>query len=240
MTPNDQPDYTAVVARPQTQLAGSPYTIGAGTDTRSFTLAPDTSIIMLLIPSFFNVTSLQVHGVTSGFTYLKAAPDLTSYHPYYPAVISTAVDSQISITISVGATTTIYVSSIPDPVASIVLPNQPAPWESPNQPPRTVDFGNPGAAATSTIIPAPTNAQSIYLHTMEWVWNTTSATLNGVWQDDTGLEIGAEDITTSTNPRFMDWKGAKMAGGHALQFKQNGALAAGSVFCNGTITYSVY
>lgn len=238
--PNDQPDWTSVVARPQTQLAGSPYTVASGTDTRTFTLAPDTSILMILIPSFFNVTALQVHGVTSGFTYLKAAPDLTSYHPYYTAVIFTAVDPTVSITVSVGASTTVYVSSCPDPVASITMPNQPAPWESPNQPPLTVDFGNPGPAGTVTIIAAPTNAQSIYLHSFEWVWNTTAATLNGVWQDDSGLEIGAEDTTNNVAPRFMDWKGAKMAGGRAFRFKQNGALAAGSVFCNGTICYSVY
>lgn len=238
--PNDQQDWTSVIARPQTQLVGSPYTVASGTDTRTFTLAPDTSIIMILIPNFFNVTSLQVHGVTSGFTYIKAQPDLTSYHPYYTGVISAAVDTQVSITVSVGASTTIYISSVPDAVATLVMPNQAAPWESPNQPPLTVDFGNPGPAGTSVIIPAPSNAQSIYLHSFEWVWNATSATLNGVWQDDSGLEIGAEDITNNVAPRFMDWKGAKMAGGRALRFKQNGALAAGTVFCNGTICYSIY
>lgn len=240
MAPNDQPDWTSVFARPQTQLGGSPYTVASGTDTRSFTLAPDTSILLILIPSFFNVTALQVHGVTSGFTYLKAAPDLTSYHPYYTAVIFTAVDPTVSITVSVGASTTIYVCSSPDPVASINMPNQPAPWEAPNQPPLTVDFGNPGLGVAATIIPAPSNAQSIYLHSFMWTWNLSSTTLFGAWQDDTGLEIGAEDTKGSISPRYMDWKGAKMAGGHALQFKQAGSLAAGSSFCNGMITYSVY
>lgn len=229
-----------MVARPQTQLTGSPYTITSGTDTRSFTLAPDTSIIMILIPNFFNVTSLQVHGGTSGFTYLKASPDLTSYHPYYTAVISTAVDPTISITISVGSSTTIYVSSIPDPVATLTMPNQPAPWEAPNQPPLKVDFGNPGSGVATTIISAPSNAQSIYLHCFEWMWNAAPANAFGIWQDDTGLEIGADAVPQILASRFMDWKGAKMAGGHAFQYKQTSSAAANSYFCQGTICYSIY
>lgn len=238
--PNDQPDWTSVVARPQTQLAGSPYTVASGTDTRTFTLAPDTSIILILIPSFFNVTDLQVHGVTSGFTYIKAQPDLTSYHPYYTGVISSAVDSQISITISVGSSTTVYVSSVPDAVATLTMPNQPAPWEAPNQPAQKVDFGNPGQNNVTTLIAAPINAQSIWLHTLAYKWNAAPANAFGVWQTSDGKEIGADAVPSAGGWQFTDFKGVKLGAGFSFGFKQTSTAAAGSFFAQGFCTYSIY
>lgn len=238
--PNDQPDYTSVVARPQTQLAGSPWAYPSGTTTLTFTLAPDTSVICILLPAFPTITSLQVHGHTSTFTYVKAQPILTSFHPYYVAVINSAVDPQIDVTIATGTAGTAYVSSIPDPVASIVLPNQPAPWESPNQPVAKMDFGNPGSAAFQTIVPAPSNAQSIYLHSMQWEWNISTLTdAFGFFRTDDATEILA-DNPSMAGPRYIDFKGAKLAGGKAFQWWQAGAHAANGIFMTGALTYSIY
>lgn len=237
---NDQPDFTSVVARPQTQLAGSPWTPAAGTVTKTFTLAADTSLIGILIPNFFNITNLQVKGHTSGFTYLNEDPFHTSFHPYYHTVIESAVDSQVDITVASGSSNTVYVSSIPDPVASIALPAQAAPWQAPNMTPLKVDFANPGQNNTVTIIAAQPNSESIWLHTMEWMWDAAPAGASGIWQDDSGTEIGADAALIAGAARFMDWRGAKMAGGKAFQYKQLGTAAAGTYNCRGTIAYAVY
>jgi hypothetical protein len=240
VAPNDLPDWTSVFARPQTQLGGSPWSAPAGTNTQTFTLAADTSIICVLIPNFFNITSLQVHGVTSGFTYVKAEPLKTSYHPYYVAAINSAVDSAITVTVTTGVTTTVYVSSIPDPIAAITLPNQPAPWEAPNQPGIAISFANPGQNNTAQIVPAPVNAQSIYLHTMAWVWTAAAATANGRFIDGGGTAVGKDAPITAGVRAFMDFKGAKLAGGDDFHFVQDGAAAAGTTNCYGFLTYAIY
>jgi hypothetical protein len=38
----------------------------------------------------------------------------------------------------------------------------------------------------------------------------------------------------------MDWRGAKLAGGTSLQWKQIGAAAAGLSTCYGSISYAVF
>lgn len=238
--PNDLPDWTSVVARPQTQLAGSPWVYPSGDHTKTFTLAADTSIVCVLLPAFSTVTQLFIRGVTSGFTYLKAAPFNTSFHPYYTAVINSAVDSQVTVEINGTPGNTAYISSIPDPVAQITLPNQPAPWEAPTMTPAPIDFANPGPGNTVTVIAAPNNAQSIWLHGMQWVYTGATAGTDGQWQDSNGTEISADSVTLNSGPRFHDFKGAKMAGGFAFQYKQIGAAAAGTYNIRGNVCYSVY
>lgn len=237
---NDQPDYTSVVSRPQTQLTGSPWVYPIGDTTKTFTLAADTSIVCVLLPDFPNVTDFFIRGVTSGFTYLHATPFHTSFHPYYVAVINSAVDPQITVEVNAGASNTAYVSSIPDPVAQLVLPNQPAPWQAPTLIPVAIEITNPGAGNTSTVIAAPSNAQSIWLHSMSWVYTGVTAGTDGQWQDGTPTEIMGDSVTLNSGPRFMDFKGAKLSAGKALQYKQNGAAAAGTYFIHGTVCYSVY
>ena len=238
--PNDQEDWTSVFARPQTQLVGSPATYAAGDTSKTFTLAPDTSVVCVLVPNFQFVIELQIKGVTSGFTYVKEFPDLTSYHPYYTAVINSAVDSQVIVEINTSNTVTAYVSSIPDPVATLMLPNQQAPWQAPNQPPITIDFDNPGAGNRAIIIASPANSESIYLHGMQWVWTAAAATANGQWTDGGGGVHGADSPITAGIPRFMDWKGAKLPGGHSFDFTQVGAAAIGTTHCYGILTYAIY
>lgn len=237
---NDQPDWTSVVSRPQTQLGGSPWAVPIGTTTQTFTLAPDTSIVFILIPQFFNVTSLMVHGVTSGFTYVKEQPLLTSYHPYYVAAINSAVDSAITVTIATGVALTAYVSSIPDAIASIVIPGQPAPWQAPNQQGLAISFANPGQNNTVTIIAAPSNAQSIWLHTMSWVWTVAAATANGRFIDGSGTAVSKDSPLILGQRAYMDFKGLKLAGGDDFHFVQDGAAAANTTNCFGAITYSIY
>lgn len=238
--PNDQPDWTSVIGRPQTQLAGSPWAYGTGSNTLTFTLAPDTSIVCILLPNFFNVTSLLVVGHTSGFTYVKAEPLKTSFHPYYVAAINSAVDTQVDVTVAAGVANTAYVSSIPDPVAAITLPNQPAPWEAPNQPMLDFAFNNPGAATDVIVIPAPSNAQSIWLHSVFYIPSAANATMAHAWQDSAGTPLWHDTFTTDVSQRRPVLHGVKMAGGKSLNFHQIGAAVAGTISIQGGCVYSVY
>ena len=238
--PNDQPDWTSVVARPQEQLAGSPWTYPAGDNTKTFPLAADTSIVSVLLPNFATVNQIQIRGHTSGFTYLKEVPANTSYHPYYMAVINTGVDSSVDVEINAGSSHIAYVSSIPDPVATVALPNQPAPWQAPNQPPGKVDFGNPGQNNVATVIAAPTNSQSIWLHTLAYKWNAAPANAFGVWQTSDGTEIGADAVPIAGYWQHTDFHGVKLGAGYSLGFKQTSTAAAGSFFAQGFCTYSIY
>lgn len=238
--PRDQQDWTSVFARPQSQAAGSPATWAIGTTTKTFTLAPDTSIVCFLCPTFFNIDALTITGHTSGFTYVAAEPLNTSFAPIYYAVVNSAVDTSVDITVTCTIAVSAFVSSVPDPVAAVSVPTVPAPWQAPNRTPLKMDFGNPGMNNTVTIIPAQTNSRSIYLHSAYWLWNAAPANAFGVFQDSNGTEIGADSLPALLGPRYMDWKGAKMAGGFAFQFKQTSSAAANSFFCQGSITYSVY
>lgn len=238
--PNDQQDWTSVIARPQTQLAGSPHTFGIGTTTQNFVLAPDTSIVAVLLPTFFNVDLITLTGHTSGFTYLKEAPLNSSFHPSYYAVINSAVDTSVDITVTCTIAIQAFVSSIPDPVASVLLPAQQAPWQAPNLTPQPMDFANPGAGNTATIIAAPINAQSIYLHSVQYIYTASPAGATGVFQDSNGTVLHADQALIAGQPYPWDFRGAKMAGGFALVYKQIGAAAANSYNIKGSVTYAVY
>lgn len=234
------PDWTSVFARPQTQLAGSPASYPVGDTTQTFTLASDTSVVSVLIPNFFNVTNLQIKGHTSGFTYFKAEPIKTSFAPYYVAVIDSAVDTAIDVEVNTGVLTTVYISSIPDPVAAIALPSQPAPWQAPNQPLVEVFFMNPGPGVDVTVIPAPVNAQSIWLHTMAYITSAVNANLSFRWQTSDGTRLFDDTFSADASMRNVDLKGVKLKGGLALNFHQVGTLVANTLNIMGTIAYSIY
>ncbi len=240
MAPNDLPDWTSVVARPQTQLAGSPWNYAIGNNVKTFTLAADTSILGILLPNFFNLSQLQVVGHTSGLTYLEADPTVQIWRQFYTIPIMSGIDNAVDITIFAGTASTAYICSIPDSVAVVALADNPAPWQSANVPPVTIDFANPGQNNTVTVITAPTNSRSLWLHGAYWSWSVAAATANGIWQVSTPTEIGADSPVAAGAARFMDWRGAKLAGGQSLQWKQLGAAASGTTSCYGSISYAVF
>lgn len=240
MAAEDMPDWTAVVARPQTQLAGSPWSYAATTNTKSFTVAPDCSIVSVLLANPLGVSALSIVGGVSGATYLNVNPSLNNVNLYYPSIINSAVDTTVTITITASAPGTAYVSSIPDPIAAVALATEPLPWQAANKPLLTLDFGNPGLNNTVTLIANPPVGQAVYLHSMQWLWSVANTQCFGVWQQVGGLELGADNAGGSISPRFMEFHGVKLTSGAGLQFLQKGSLAAGSSFCNGWLAYSVY
>lgn len=238
--PNDLPDWTNVVARPQVQLPGSPWAYASGGATKTFTLAADTSILGVLLPDSGNVTLLTVTGTTSGVVYLSVNPVAVKFPPFFYTIIHAAVDPQVSVSIAAGAPNTAYLSSIPDPVAAIATAQNPAPWQAPNQAPAPVFFGNPGAGNNTTVIAAPANGAAIWLHALAWQWSATDANLTGYWQTSDGTVIHRDTAAKDTAIRPLRFSGVKLGDGLALQYHQVGSTAASTVTAFGSVAYAVY
>lgn len=238
--PNDQPDWTTSVSRLQYQLTGSPWNYPTGTTLKNFPVLPGTAVIGILLPQFGLVSSLIVKGHVSGVFYLDVNPQVLQYPDVFYITVHSAVDTSIDVTITTTAGFTVYISSIPDPVASNVVFGQPAPWQAPNQPPLSVLVTNPGSGNSVVIIPNPLVGQSVFLHSFEWQWSAGPAGLFGLWQDNSGVSFGVDNPAANNNPKYMDWKGAKLTTGFGMGFLQTGTAAAGTVTLDGTITYSVF
>lgn len=239
--PNDQPDYTSVVARPQTQLAGSPWSVVAGANTKTFTLATDTSIVGLLVPSAGGISSLTVTGHTSGITYLSLDPQQVLTPDVYYAIVQSAVDTQIDVAATSTGNFTIYVSSIPDPIAAAQVIQNPAPWQAPNQMPHHIGFGNPGPNTTVALLSAPGAGLSLWLHTVSFNCSATDANLF-LWLQTSNSFVFAGDIRhLDTGRGWFDFKGVRLGTNLALQFIQptSSTTVANTVFYEGTITYSI-
>lgn len=240
MGTNDLPDWATVIARPDTILTGSPMAYINGFTQATFTMPTGVHILSIVLPGFPNITEITVSGVQTGTTYYGETPNQNIYQPQYYVLIPEGADTQIEITISSGAPGLAYITGVSDTVAVASIPQNPAPWQAPNRPPLKVVFSNPGSGGTSIVIPAQTNARSIWLHTFYWQWTATNGGLFGNWQDATPVVIGSDTAAVTAAPRFMDWRGAKLSAGEAFEFNQTGGAAAGTASCLGSITYSVY
>lgn len=238
--PNDQQDWTSVVARPQTQLAGSPWTYNTGGDSKTFTLAPNTSIVGILLPSYNSVSFLSVTGSTSAITYLKVNPSASLYQQYYYVPIVDAVDTQVLVIVTGTLSAKAYVVSVPDPVGVLSIPAVPPPWQAPNQPPLGFKLSNPGPLTNINILPVPPLFTGYYLHSAVWEYSGVAAGQTAVWEDSNGVAFLFDDATTAGGPRFMDFKGAAMAQNQPLIYRQVGAAVAGTYTVSGSITYSVF
>jgi hypothetical protein len=153
--------------------------------------------------------------------------------------VMAAVDSTVEITVHDANAGTLYVVQIFDAQAVLSTPQLPPPWQAPNQHPATVHFLNPGVGNAVTVLANPGPGVSLYLHTLAYSWDTTDATMTGVWRSSNGTERGVDDATQAGAWRFMDFRGAQLDPDTSFQFEQTGSSAANSVACHGFITYSV-
>lgn len=237
---NDIPDWSNSVYQPDVPVSPSTIAYVNGSVSVTVTIPNGVHILSIVLPGFPNVGLLTVQGVQSGAHYLSEAPQFSIYTDQYYCFVPQLVDTQVTVTINAGAAGTAYLSGILAPIAVAAMPQNPAPWQAPNRPPLGFSFSNPGAGNAVTILAAPINAQSIWLHSMSWIWTVAGATGGGNFQDTSG-QIALKDVpVVAGQARFQDFKGAKMTGGDAFEFLQVGALAAGTTFFEGSITYSVY
>lgn len=238
--PNDVPDWTTQVIRPDVTPSGSPWAYSSGTSMMSFAISRGVHVLAVLVPDFTHVSSLLVKGVTSGVTYLQSYPnDSIVPRPFY-AVVAPEVDSFVSVSIVASAGNTLYVTNVADPIAVAIAQADAQPWQAPNLPPVPISFGYPGAAGNAVVIPAPAAPQSIWLHGMTYRWNIVTANSFGAWFTTGGLEIWADPGANDLTQRSVDYRGTKLPVATGLEFTGQGGAAVNSCFAQGTISYSVY
>lgn len=237
---NDLPDWASTVYQPDVPIAGSPVSYINGFTTKTLAIPNGVHILNIVLPGFPNISLITVTGATSGTQYLAETPNENIYQKQYFALIPQLVDTSVTVDITAGATGTAYFSGILAPIAVASLPQNPAPWQAPNRPPVAFTFANPGQNLTATLISAPINAMSIWLHGMTWIWSAGAAALHGNFQDSGGNRACYDIATAGGIPRFMDFGGAKLAGGDAFQYFQDGSAASGTGQCYGAVSYSVF
>lgn len=238
--PIDLPDWTSAIARPSIQATGSPWAYAATSQTRNFTLQSDAHALGILLPDYQTVTVLEITGHVSTVTYLNVDLATANFQPATWVPVMAAIDTSVDIRIDATFASTAYITQVFDVSAPVITPQLPPPWTNPNSTPTAISFSNPGAAATVTILPSPGPGMSIYLHSMQWLWTAASTTADGQWQDSFGTSRVADSPVTAGVPRYVDFKGAALPPDSGWQWLQNGAAAAGSTTCYGTVTYSIF
>ncbi len=102
---------------------------------------------------------------------------------------------------------------------------------------QAMNIGNPGAGSNTVIIAAQ-SLYTIYLLSMEWTWTAADTGAYGLYEDTLGQQI-LYDSPAGINPRYIDFKGLPLSPGVGFRWHQNGPTAAGTVFINGSVTYSL-
>jgi hypothetical protein len=102
---------------------------------------------------------------------------------------------------------------------------------------QAMNIANPGPGNNAVIIAAQP-LYTIYLHSMEWTWNTSNSGSDGQYEDTIGVKV-LFDNAANINARYMDFKGAPLSFGTGFRWHQNGPTVAGTNFINGSVTYSL-
>lgn len=238
---NDVPDWSVQVIRPDTLPADAPWVFGVGAVSQSFPVLKGSHVFTIVIPHYQNVSILNVTGDTTGQLYLTAYPDTAILpRPYY-LIISSEIDSSVTVKMTTTGTGTLYAASVGDVPAVAIAQAEALPWQAANLPPGPMPFGYPGAAGVVTIIAAPaTTDESIWLHSISYNWSPVAASTNGKFQDGAGNEIIADTGATDLTQRRHELHGAKLTNGKSLQFVGVGAGAVNASFVSGTVVYSIF
>jgi hypothetical protein len=237
---NDVPDWSSTTVQLDVPLTGSPIAYTNGTVTKTFTIPTGVHMISIVVPKPGDISFMNVLGSSTNARYLQANPSIGNTVSTYYATIPYTVDGQVTINIVANTNGNAYVSGVTAPLAIASLPQNPAPWQAPNQKPIGVNFGNPGQNAASVILPARTDGLTYWLHTFEWIWTSVAANVFGQWQMTDGTVIGYEANIAAGTPRYIDFKGAALNQAVGLEFFQTGSGAANGTFVDGILTYSVY
>lgn len=229
-----------MTVQPDTTLTGSPMACVNGFNQTVFTIPTGVHLISIVTPQNTAISLLQVFGNATGATYLTAFPVNDQYQMQYYVLIPEGADTKINVDVTALAPCTVYVTGVTAPVAVGMIRQNPAPWEAPNRPPLTLSFANPGIGNTVSILTGPGNFESIWLHSMTYIWDVASPSMGGQWEDTNGTQLAATVAVAAGIPHFFDFKGAHLKPNAGFQFMQNGSSVAGTTNCRGTLVYSVY
>lgn len=237
---NDVPDWSTQIIRPDTTPSGSPWTYGATGGSQNFTILKGSHVFTVVVPDFSHVSLVTVTGVTSGQVYLKAYPiqDILP-RPYY-VIISSEIDSSVTVAVTATASATLYAASVGDVPAVAIAQQEALPWQASNQPPAPVNLPYPGAAGTVLLIAAPSSPKSLWLHSISLNWSVVAANTNCTFETTAGNPLIQDVGATELSQRYYSFHGCKLPSGEGVQLLGVGAAAASASTLLGSITYSAY
>lgn len=240
LMPNDIPDWSTQIIRPDTVPAGSPVSLSVGTTITDFTVLKGSHVMTVIVSNYSDVTFIQAIGTTTNVTYLEAYPVVDGLpRPYY-LLISSEIDATVAISVTCTSAVTLYVASVGD-VPAVAVAQQPAlPWQAPNRTPVLIAVGYPGSGNSVSILPAPPAGQALWLHTMTVRWSAIAANTFGKFQTSAGGDLIWDAGATTVDSLFFDFRGSELPEHEGLIFLGQGSAAANASFLQGTITYSIF
>lgn len=186
MVPNDSPDWTTNIARPQTAYPGSPFSYGIGLNNITVDVTPDVYTLGITFTPVGSLHNIAVIGIQSGALYLEQEDTLGAVANVQWVPLISALDTSVQIQLM--ATESGHVSvalmgesagvitypangitsvSIDDATITVPVDQVAAtanPWLHP-QKYTHVDTGSLANSGTQTLI-AGVSGKSIYLHAL--------------------------------------------------------------------------
>lgn len=262
--PNDSPDWTTNIARPQLQYAGSPFAYTAAGLTQTLTLTPDVYTVGLAFEDNSTLEALTVTGDITGTTYLSLRPPLDSPGPVQWIPVMSAVDTSIDVDIIATGSGQMWVVTMGESAGVIAYPangampvqivgeplafttDQVAATSNPWLHPRHCKYLDTGALAVGgsfTAIPAVAGA-SIYLFDMV-MQTIDSGNFLQVWDGpaNTGIhvDIFVSQLTGTPVNAYLPtahphhYSGVQLTAGNALTLENTGGATHDWV---GYVTYT--
>lgn len=120
--PNDSPDWTTNIARPQIEYPGSPFVYTGAGLSMDLTLTPDVYTVGLAFLDNASLTALTVTGNVTGTTYLSLRPLLASPGPVQWIPVMSAVDTSVNVDIVASGTGQMWVVTMGESAGVIAYP----------------------------------------------------------------------------------------------------------------------
>lgn len=184
--PNDSPDWTTNIARPQTEYGSSPYAYTSAGLNISVSLTPDVHVVGLAFLDNSSLQTLTVVGNVTGTTYLSLRPTLSTPGPIQWVPVMSAVDTSVEVEITATASGSVWIVLMGESSGVIAYPANGTmnvqitaepfnlttdqktatsnPWLHPKKY-LYVNTGNLVSAGSFTMIPGVAGL-SIYMHAM--------------------------------------------------------------------------
>lgn len=120
--PNDSPDWTTNVARPQTAAPGNPYSYGVGLTSVNITITPDVYTLGIVLSTIGSIHNIAVLGEQSGALYLEQEDTLGFVANVQWVPVISALDTTVQVQIMATAAGDMTVALMGESAGVITYP----------------------------------------------------------------------------------------------------------------------